>query len=150
MPAKVHLRHDYPHPAQAVWNVATDMQAYAKVMDRLMTFEGLPDDPLHEGQQIDVTFRLFGKLPPQPYHMRLDVFSPEDRHFKSFEWGGAVKSWEHALRVVETEDGCVLTDDVTIDAGWLTPIYVAFARYMYRRRHPVRLQILNDKTMETA
>lgn len=150
MPAHVHLSHVYPFPAQAVWDVATDMRAYAKVMEGLMTFQGLPDTPLQQGQQIDVTFRLLGKLPPQPYHMRLDVFSPADRHFKSFEWGGAVKSWQHELRVTDTADGCVLTDDVTIDAGWLTPIYAAFARFMYRRRHPVRLDILNDKMTETA
>ncbi len=150
MSAKVHLRHEYTHSAQAVWEVATDMNAYAKVMARFMTFSGLPEEPLAEGQQIDVTFRLFGRLPPKPYHMRLDRFSPIDRHFKSFEWGGPVKSWEHELRVTETATGSVLTDDIEIDAGWLTPIYAAFARYMYRSRHPVRLQILNEKTMETA
>ncbi len=150
MPAHVHLTHEYAHSADAVWAVAIDPAAYLEVMKGIMTFEGMSLDPLEQGKQIDVTFRLLGKLPPQPYHMMLEVLDHENRTFTSREWGGAVKLWQHKLRVERTETGARLIDDVTIDAGLLTPIYGAFARFMYRRRHPIRLKLLNEKKMETA
>ncbi|MCK0119333.1 SRPBCC family protein [Loktanella sp. F6476L] len=150
MPKTITLTHHYDHPPQAVWDVATDFDAFVEATKRLVSFDGLPTEPMFEGQKIDVTFRLFGKLPPQPYHMELVVFDPEAHRFESHEYGGAVKSWNHTLTVTETAMGSVLTDRVEIDAGWMTPIYAAYGRFMYRQRHPVRVRLLAASALDRA
>lgn len=142
MPKTITLVQQYTDPPQAVWNIATDFDALVEATKRMVTFDGLPSEPMHQGQKIDVTFRLFGKFPPQPYHMEIVEFDADGHRFVSHEHGGAVKSWQHTLTVDPTPDGAVLTDKVVIDAGWLTPIYAAYAWVMYRQRHPARLRLL--------
>ena len=146
MPKTITLTHHYDHAPDAVWQVATDFDAFVEATKRLVTFEGLPDEPMFEGQKIDVTFRLFGKLPPQPYHMEVARFDPAARMFQSREHGGAVKMWNHRLTVEPTSTGAVLTDRVEIDAGWMTWVYAAYGRFMYRQRHPVRQRLLTELT----
>ena len=148
MSKTITLTHHYDHSPEAVWHVATDYDAFVEATKRLITFEGLPDEPMHEGQKIDVTFRLFGKLPPQPYHMEVVRFDPGGFMFQSREHGGPVKMWNHRLTVEAVDGGAVLTDRVEIDAGWLTPIYAIYGRFMYRQRHPVRVRLLAASALD--
>ena len=66
--------------------------------------------------------------------------------FISREKGGAVKSWHHHMSVVQDGEKAVWTDDVTIDAGWLTWLVARIGLGMYRHRHESRkaLKISSD------
>ena len=139
------LTHDYPVPAGRLWALVTDYDALAEVMQGLASFEGLPSGRTQTGQILDVQVSLLGKLPPQPY--RMEVLDCDDvaMVLRSDEKGAGVRSWRHTLRVTPTETGSRLTDRIEIDAGWKTPIFAAWARYMYGARHKPRLRMLSER-----
>ena len=138
----VQLVHDYPVPADRLWDVATDWASFIEAMKGLATFRGLPDQPLHKGQIINSEVSLFGLLPFFPWTMEVRECDPERGVVKSHEYGGSVKRWDHTIKIEETETGSRLTDTIMIDAGYQTPIYVWWARLNYGRRHKPRLRML--------
>jgi hypothetical protein len=75
----------------------------------------------------------------------MEVLECDDaRHIlRSSEKGAGVKSWRHTLSITETPEGCRLTDQIEIDAGLLTPLFVIWAKYLYRARHKPRLRLLD-------
>lgn len=144
MTQTVRLTFDYDASPEAVWRVATDYAAFAEAVRGLLSFEGLPEGRVRQGQVIDTRFRLFGLLPPQDYRMRLVEVDDTRRTFLSEEEGAGVRRWTHRLTVDPTPDGARLTDEIEIDAGPMTPLYTAWARLLYRRRHPVRQRLLSQ------
>ena len=111
-------------------------------MRGLIAFEGLPEGRARTGQKFTVMVSLFGKFPPQPYSIEVLGCDDEARVLRSSERGAGVKSWHHTLSVEPTETGCCLTDRIDIDAGWLTPLFGLWAKYLYRKRHGPRLRLL--------
>lgn len=142
MPRTITLIHDYPAPARAVWDIATDMDSYREVMGRLMTFDALPSGAITQGQKVDVRVSLFGITPWQDYAMTVEACDHAAMTFQSDEHGAGIKSWRHHLRVEDTQNGSRLTDTVEVDAGWKTPLFVWWAGVVYRARHKPRLRIL--------
>lgn len=142
MPRVVELTHDYPVEAGRVWELATSYDALAKVMEGRASFEGLPEGRTISGQKMDVMVRVLGFMPPQPYHMHVVECDDDAMLLRSHERGAGVKSWHHTLRVVPTTDGCRLTDHIEIEAGWLTPLFAAWARFMYGARDMPRRRLL--------
>ena len=140
----IRLQHSYNASPERVWAVVTDYNALARVMDGIVTFEGLPDGRTETGQKIDVLVSVFGKLPAQPYHMEVILCDDAAMVLQSSERGAGVKSWTHRLSVQNTPSGCILTDEIEIDAGVLTPVFVMWARYLYRARHKPRLELLQS------
>lgn len=78
---------------------------------------------------------LFGVVPLHRH--TIEVVSVDDaaRRLETAEHGGVLRSWRHVLTVRPDGQGCVYTDEVTLDAGALTPVATAFARGMYAYRH---------------
>lgn len=141
---KLSLTHDYPgQSARTVWDCATSYAALHHVCAPLLTFEGAPvTGHLQQGDDLSVRVRLFGRLPPQDYRMTLLEVDPDGMRFVSDERGAGVDRWRHSLHVVETPDGARLVEEIEIEAGWLTPLFVRWARVLYRHRHPRRLALL--------
>lgn len=142
MPKTISLTHAYDASPKAVWAIATDFEALAKVMEGLVSFEGLPTGRIEKGQHLEVMVSLFGKLPAQPYTMDLLDVDDAEMRFKSSEVGAGVKSWVHELQVVAVGQGCEIREQITIDAGLMTPLIAAWARFMYKRRHGKRLELM--------
>ncbi|MCF2872387.1 SRPBCC family protein [Octadecabacter sp. G9-8] len=143
MTATVDLYHQYDASPDAVWDVATDFAAFADVMDGIVTFTGMPTEGRCEtGQVFDVQVRLFGKLPPQDYHMEVEFCDDTARVFQSRERGAGIKRWDHRLTVQPHGNGAQLHDHIEIDAGVLTPLYRLWAKFVYSKRHKPRLALL--------
>ncbi|KAJ04716.1 SRPBCC family protein [Sulfitobacter mediterraneus] len=138
----VEIEHDYAVPAERLWALVTDYDALAVVMAGIVSFDGLPEGRTRTGQSFDLMVSLFGKLPPQPYHMEVVLCDDDAMVLRSSEKGAGVKSWEHCLTVTPTAQGSRLTDRIEIDAGWMTPIFARWAKFLYRARHKPRLRIL--------
>jgi hypothetical protein len=138
----VTIIHEYAASADAVWELVTDYQALAEVMEGVVAFDGLPKGRTKTGQSIEVKVSLFGKLPTQPYLMEVLECSDETMTLRSSERGAGVKSWKHTLTVFPIEAGCRLQDHIVIDAGLMTPLFALWARYLYRARHKPRLRML--------
>ncbi|WP_298821053.1 SRPBCC family protein [uncultured Roseibium sp.] len=142
MITRVELVHDYPFSAREVWKVATDLGHLKTVTEGLLAFRDLPGGEIHQGQVLRVEVSLFGRLPYQPYEMKVAKFDDAKMEFTSEEKGAGVKTWRHSLSVAPTPTGSRLAECIEIDGGFLTPLFAAWARYMYRQRHPRRLHIL--------
>ncbi len=140
----VRLEHEYASPAKDVWALATDLDALGKVMDGIVTFEGLPSGRVYQGQKIAVQVSLFGKLPPQPYFMEVLECDDDAMILRSLETGAGVKSWRHTLTVEPQQSGSRLRDVIEIDAGWMSWLFAAWARFLYRKRHEPRVRMLAD------
>ncbi len=136
------LSHDYPYPAQQVWDVAIDLDHLKTVSNGLVSFRNLPSGQLYQGQHIQVDVSLFGWMPYQPYEMAVSALDDERMSFLSSEVGAGVRSWSHSLRVIPQKNGCRILEQIEIDAGLATPIFTAWAIFLYRRRHSPRLRIL--------
>lgn len=134
--------HEYPHPPDRVWEVATDLDALQQVVSGLILFRGLPTGKIAQGQKLTVDVSLFGVMPYQPYEMQVLALNAKDRSFHSSERGAGVRSWQHHLKVEETPDGSRLVERIEIDAGLLTPLFRAWALLLYKKRHKPRLAIL--------
>lgn len=151
MAKPVVISHDYQASPAAVWHVATDFACFAEAMKGIATFEGMPTEGhLESGDVFEVKVRLFGWMPPMDYRMELAELDPNGHKFRSVESGGSIRRWEHVLTVTPLEDGARLTDHVTIDAGFSTPLMRLWARYVYTRRHAPRLRMLARLDLDRA
>jgi len=139
---RLRLQHDYPVAPETLWALVTDYVALAEVIRGIVHFEGLAVGRTDTGQRLEVRVSLFGKLPPQPYHIEVVHRDDVGRVLESSERGAGVRSWRHRLRVEPTAPGSRLTDEIEIDAGWLTPLFALRAGYLYRARHKPRLRLL--------
>ena len=142
MARTITVTHEYPYSARDVWAVATDFDSLAKVMRKVIVFDRLPRGRIEPGQEVAVRVSLFGMMPWQDYLMRVVEMSDAEMWFQSDEHGAGVKSWRHRCSVVETAEGCRLTDEVEIDAGLMTPLIAWWAGVVYRARHRPRLELL--------
>ena len=142
---KVHVVNEYACTPDQLWAVTKDLDALREMNARMVTMQGLPSGDMYEGQEIEISTSLFGKMKPQDYRIVVTHLSDETREFRSTEHGNGVKSWNHHGRVEATPGGARLVDDIEIDAGWMTPLVVAWAKMLYKARHKPRLQILRDR-----
>ncbi len=144
MAKTISLRHDYAASADAVWNLATDIEALDSVNRPRIVMTGLPKGRIHQGQVVNVDVSLFGIMPKKPYSMTVVKCDDAARSFESSEKGAGVKSWRHKLQVIDTACGSAIEETISIDAGLLTPLFAAWAKYLYRARHPVRQKLLGE------
>lgn len=140
------VRNDYFYDADPsrVWALVTDCDALGYVCKPYLTFEGLPQGQIFEGQSVTVKVRLFGKLPPQDYEMNVVACDNEAMTFLSHEVGSGVKSWVHRLWLESTKGGTHLHEEIDIDAGLMTPVFALWARLLYRNRNPRRAKLLQS------
>ncbi|MCH9807415.1 MAG: SRPBCC family protein [Alphaproteobacteria bacterium] len=142
----VALEHDYPVEPRELWAIATDYGALQEVMKGIVSFDGLPEGRTETGQKLNIQVSLFGRLPSQPYAIEVIECDDEAMILRSNEKGAGVKSWQHTLTVTSIPGGSRLTDRIEIDAGFLTPFFVMWARYLYKARHEPRMRMLTGAT----
>lgn len=142
MPKIVKIINKYSYSAKQLWSIVIDYAYLHEVMEGKVKFTGVPDGITTTGQKMHVKTSLFGKLPEQDYYMEVLECNHGRMTLRSSEKGAGVKSWRHTLTVREDGTGCVLQDEIEIDAGIFTALFCMWAKYMYQGRHEPRLKIL--------
>lgn len=142
MPRTIRLVHDYDASPDAVWALAKDFTKLADMSEGSVAYRGLPDEPVKQGDVVRFEVKPSYARSWKPFTVFMKVVDDERRRFVSNEEGAGVKSWEHTLTVDETPTGARQTDEITIDAGWLTPFVAFMAKRMYSRRDAVRRRLL--------
>ena len=140
----VSLSHDYDAPPERLWHLVTDLDALAEVNRPRITMTGLPSGRIHTGMDLSVMVSVFG-LPAQPYRMQVVLCDDAAMRFRSSEHGAGVDRWDHALQVSPVGQGCRVTEQITLSAGWKTALFALWARYLYTARHKARLRLLSQE-----
>lgn len=142
----VKVTHSYDVAAERLWALATDYDALIAIAENMVRFDGLPKGRLEEGQEVKTRVSLFGLLPWQPYVIRVLTSDDANMTMISDENGAGVETWRHTLTVTGDDTSSQLTDEIQIEAGWMTPLVAMWAAIMYRKRHKPRLRLLADGT----
>jgi hypothetical protein len=88
-----------------------------------------------EGETVVGWTFLFGFLPFSRHHLHIARINESTRTLSSREFGGLIRVWNHDIEVTAIhESSCLYQDRIEIDAGMMTPIVVAYARWFYRMR----------------
>src|SRR5205814_10309082 len=78
---------------------------------------------------------LFGIIPLGTHTIFLERIDSEAREIQSRESEWLVRRWDHLIRVRPAADGQTLySDEILIEAGWLTAFVWLFAHWFYRHR----------------
>jgi hypothetical protein len=104
-------------------------------------FRFVPTDPPQfperwlEGATIHFKGYLFGIIPLGMHTIFLERIDPAAREIQSRESEPLVRRWDHLIRVRASGDGQTLySDEILIDAGWLTIFVWLFAQWFYHHR----------------
>ena len=140
----VRLVHRYDAPPDRVWASAVDLADLRAVCAGLVTFDDrVPrTGRIRQGDVFETAARLFGRLPAQEYRMEVAELSDEAMTFRSEESGAGVERWSHRLRVVPDGTGARLEEEITLEAGALTPLMALWARLLYGVRGRRRRALL--------
>lgn len=144
-PATFTIEQAYAWDADRHFAAIVRYDELSEAMEGQASYAGLPEGEAQVGQVFEVRIKLMGWLPIGNW--RIEVLERDDgrRILRSFESGGAVKSWRHTITVTPREEGgSVHRDALEIDAGWLTGLYAGMARRMYARRHAHRLRLRGE------
>lgn len=133
-------------PADAVWAAVRTPAAFRTVTRGLLTMPVLRrrTRPWSEGEIVIGWVLLFRCIPFSRHHLHIARIDDTTMTLCSHEHGGLVRRWDHDIVVTPVDDHrCRYRDRVEIDAGVLTPLVVAFARWFYGVRQR-RWQVLAD------
>jgi hypothetical protein len=140
----------YADDADALFERARHFGDMVEATRTISSYAGLPRQPMQEGAHYTTDIRLFGVIPCNDYHIRIDALNEGDRVLETTEWNASVRSWKHRLEVRPSADGSVWIDHVVIDAGLMTPVIARYARFMYRTRHRSRNAIRIETSLSRA
>lgn len=146
MGMKHKITRDYPVDIDILWADILDPKALADSMKGAVTYEGLPTEPVYEGQVVVVKLKRWGWFPMGKWTMKVARLDSENYILESEEHGGVVRSYRHRLEVVSTgQDTCRYTDTLDVDAGLFTPVVAPMFKKIYAQRHEMRMARLTQK-----
>lgn len=138
MPMTVVKSSVLPAGIDAVWEKLQSLEALQYVASPYASFE--PEDsaaPLiwRRGETYRLAFRLFTIIPLGIHTIKIVRLDPGAREICSHENNRFVPVWNHRIQLTSAADGKTFyTDEVTIDAGLMTPLVYLWAKCFYAHR----------------
>ena len=123
--------------ATKVWKALLKRDTFLHVTRGMLGFKGAEGwpDVFDEGQVIEARLLLFNVVPCWKHTTRVVRVDDQNMELVSQEGGGMVKRWHHRIWIdKESECSCSYTDEVDIDAGFLTFFIWIYAHVFYRYR----------------
>lgn len=111
--------------------------AFLHITRGMLGFTGAEEWPevFEEGQLIKTRLLFFNIVPAWEHRLRIIRIDHEKMEITSQEDGGPVRRWNHRKWIeAESEQTCLYTDEIDIDAGLLTFLIWAYAHVFYRYR----------------
>ncbi len=136
---RVHVQSILDCPPEKVWDEVQTSAVFLKIIRPLAKV--VPVDPptfpprWQEGATLRCKTYLFGLIPLGTHTLHLERIDPEAREIQSREHDPLIDKWDHLVRVQATDDGRSLySDEIEIQAGFLTVLVWLFASWFYRHR----------------
>jgi len=122
-----------------LWSRITRPRSLQYVTRPILRFVPLEDGALdgdwEVGKPYDLKLYLFQAIPLGRHRIRLLKVDERTRTILSEESGLLARVWNHVISFHRSGDRTVAyTDEIQIEAGWLTPLVWAFAHLFYRHR----------------
>jgi len=122
-----------------LWDQISRQQSLQFVASPLLKFDavepGAFDGEWEVGRDYQLQLYLLGLIPLGGHTIRLTRIDRDHNTIQSRESGLLVRVWNHTICFQEITPGVVhYTDEIQIQAGWLTPFIWAFAHLFYRHR----------------
>lgn len=140
----VSITNSYKVAPATLWNLVVNYNDLSTIAGRTISFKGLPNGEIKQGQSVTATISLLGLLPRQDYS--IDITKRDDHNFVlcTREHGAGLNMWKHTVKIWESSGTSYLVDIVEIEAGWLTIPATLWAKFIYRRRHGPRTALLKE------
>lgn len=136
-------------PADVVWKAVKTPAAFRFVTRGLISMPVIRQhsDEWHEGETITGWVFLFKFIPFSRHHLHVEKIDDSARTLTSREQGGLLRRWNHDITVTPLgQDKCIYRDRIEIDAGFITPIVVQYAKFFYRIRQRRWRELAKDLT----
>jgi hypothetical protein len=88
---------DYAVNIEAFWADILDPKAQADSMNDLISYQGLPSEPIHHGQKATVKLKRWGWSPMGKWSKEVVSLNHETYTLESREHGGIVKEYRHCI-----------------------------------------------------
>ncbi|RJP94851.1 MAG: hypothetical protein C4518_02490 [Desulfobacteraceae bacterium] len=124
-------------PADKAWNILKQKDTFLYITRGFLGFAGNRAWPeaFSEGQEIRTRLIFFHFLPAWKHVLRVIRMDDRARELYSNEMGGAVRVWNHLIKIEpESDSRCRYTDQIDIRAGWMTLGVWLYAHVFYRYR----------------
>ena len=126
-------------PAEEVWEKLQTSSLLFEVIRPLIWMAPVDAPTFPERWEEETSVRgvsyLFGLLPLGTHTLFFERIDPLAHEIQTREWGPIVRRWDHLVRVESTGDGRTrYSDEIEIQAGWLTVAVWLFANVFYRHR----------------
>lgn len=126
-------------PAEKAWEELQRPALHREIIRPLFQFVPADGQQFPERWQEGATMHfkgyLFGIILLGTHTIFLERIDPVAKEIQSRESEPLVRRWDHLIRVRPTSDGQTLySDEIIIEAGWLTAFVWLFAQWFYRHR----------------
>ena len=139
----VTVKGEYDVDAQTLWRHVVRYDTLQALMNAGAVRVALPEGEEREGDDVQLTFRLWGRLPVGRWRIRVVERDDARLRLRSEESGAGVRRWAHTIQIAPVAPARARqTDTIEIEAGILTPLIAAFARREYAARHRARARLL--------
>ena len=139
----ISITNSYEVAPSVLWNLVINYDDLCTIAGRAISFKGLPSGELTQGQAVTATISLLGLLPRQKYSIEITKRDDLNLVLCTAEHGAGLNIWNHTVKVWESCGKSYLVDIVEIEAGWLTLPATLWAKFIYRRRHAPRSELLS-------
>jgi ligand-binding SRPBCC domain-containing protein len=127
-----------PASVEDVWQLLQRPDTLIFVSAPLLKFKprGEPLPEVWAEGDYEVSLRFLGIVPlgRQTIGVRFEPAEDGTRRLRDAGHGQLAKTWDHLITVAPAGEGTRYTDEVTIDAGWLTGAVAFFAGLFYAHR----------------
>lgn len=140
---RVRTEHTYEVGADRLWACCVSYDCLAKMMASLVSYDGLPDGDMQQGDGLELKVTHFKFTQPVSWWVSVLERDDDNRILRTSEKGGAIHSYFHRLTVQEigvTQSR--LIDEIEFDAGWLSTPMKWWIQHIYKTRDAPRREIL--------
>lgn len=137
---KVKISSQFSCTGEELWQMIAEPSSLEFVSSPILRFEPQNEGDLAGEWQLNKPYilqlYLLKFIPLGEHRITLIKIDKDANYIISQENGKLAKVWNHGIALREVEPGKVhYTDEIEIQAGWLTPAIWLFAHLFYRHRH---------------
>jgi len=123
-------------PVETAWKTLQKPSHLARISSPVT---GVSISPADREWRVNKTYhlniRMFSFLPWGLQEVCFTRIDPQTFRMETSEKGGPIKFWRHEMQLQpESESGCLYTDRIELEAGFLTLPLGLFARFLYGHR----------------